>query len=84
MSRGPVTKVVRVHLAGGLAVDVHVPTGTVLVIDAVIGRAFEHARRAFQFAGTPLVVRLDASQSLPGDVPQPSIPARQRDTQRMR
>lgn len=82
--RGPVTKVVRVHLAGGLAIDVHVPTGTVLVLDAVIGRALEVARRAFQLAGEPLVVRLDASQSLPGDVASPSIPARRRETQRRR
>jgi hypothetical protein len=79
-----VTKVVRVHLAGGLAVDVHVPTGTVVLLDAVIERALTHARRAFALAGEPLVVALDASQALPGDVAQPALPARERAPQRRR
>ncbi len=66
--RGPVTKVVRVHLAGGLAVDVLIPTGTVVVLDAVVRRALDVARRLFQLEGEPLITGIDASQSLPGDV----------------
>lgn len=78
------TKVVRVHLAGGVAVDVHVPTTTLLTVDAVVERAYELATRAFRLAAKPLVVALDASQTLPGDVAQPTLPARASAAQRRR
>lgn len=74
--RGVGTKVVRVHLAGGVAVDVHVPTTTTVSLEGVIARAYELAGRAFALAAQPLVVALDASQTLPGDVAQPTLPAR--------
>ena len=83
MRTAVMTKIVRVHLAGGVAVDVHVPTTTTVSLEGVVARALELAGRTFELAGTPLVVALDSSQTLPGDVAQPSLPARQRATQRM-
>lgn len=74
------TKFIRVHLAGGVIIELTVPRGTLVVVDAVVTRALAVARRVFALVGDPLVVKIDASAALPGDVALPELPPRaQRD-----
>jgi hypothetical protein len=57
-----------VHLAGGLAVDVLAPQGAVVDLTFIVTRAQELARRYFVLEYPPLPARINAAQTLPGDV----------------
>jgi hypothetical protein len=62
------TKIFRVYLAGGVALDVLAPVGTVVDLDFTVKRALELAARYFVLAHAPLVMKINAAQTLPGDV----------------
>lgn len=62
------TKIFRVHLAGGIAIDVLAPQGSVVDLQLILSRALALARRYFALVADPLPTRINAAQSLPGDV----------------
>jgi hypothetical protein len=62
------TKVFRVHLAGGLAVDVLTPVGSVIDLSFIVERAQALAARYFALTYRPLPALINAAQTLPGDV----------------
>ena len=62
------TKIFRVHLAGGVAFDVLAPVGTVVDLTLVVQRALDLAERYLTLGHRPLVVKINAAHTLPGDV----------------
>lgn len=69
------TKVYRVHLAGGVAIDVLAPAGSVVDLQSILSWAIELATRYLALAYVPLVTKVNAAQTLPGDVQYVVTPA---------
>lgn len=65
------TKFVRVHLAGGVAVELLVPGGVLVQPEKLVADALVVARRYLALAGEPRVTLISTRESLPGDVSWP-------------
>ena len=68
MTGSPRTKLVRVHLAGGLSVELLVPGGALVLPEQLVTDALVVARRYVVLPPVPRVVLISTRESLPGDV----------------